>query len=187
MITKHMNQQKWDFHLYSNKLIIMTRRRKKKQKITFFLSLHWTTEYVMLLLRDKNVGNGMAGTKMLQEKSWAPSWELSLAWTRAPPFPALYFPHSRASAQWSCFHTQAQHFQLGYTMLRSSRTSWSLSTPTAEPMRSSIPGCFSSPSARAAASPRPAWSQGSWFHLSSFWLFQALWWHHYRFLPTQAA
>lgn len=54
-------------------------------------------------------------------------------------------------------------------------------------MRNNIPGDFSSPSVTAAAFPIPGWSQGSWFHLSSFWLFQALWWHHYRFPPTQAA
>lgn len=54
-------------------------------------------------------------------------------------------------------------------------------------MRNNVPECFSLPWVKAAAFPIPGWNQGSWFHLSSSWLFQALWWHHYRFPPTPAA
>lgn len=146
----------------------------------------------MLLLRDKNVGNGIAGTKValgLSSAGEALGTQLRTepCLDTSAPFSAVYFSHSRASAWWSWFHAQAQPIPAEIHCGVHPKC-WGPAGPLEAPaVRNNVPGRFSSPSATAAAFPRPGWNQGSWFHLSSSWLFQALWWHHCRFPPTQAA
>lgn len=86
---------------------------------------------------------------------------------------------------WGTSQTRSQ-------MLRYKSSSWgrpvySQFRARAVTTKDNIPPYFSVSLAKAAEFLILEWTQASLFRLSSSWLFQALWWHRYRFPATQAA